>query len=106
MTIFRGIAAPLAPPVAEELWRKLGHDETVTYDDFPVADAQYLVDETIEYPVQVNGKVRSHIVVAADADQAAVEAAVMTDDKVLANLDGATPKKVIFVPGRMVNIVI
>jgi leucyl-tRNA synthetase len=100
------MVAPLAPHVAEELWRKLGHDETVTYVDFPVADAQYLVDETIEYPVQVNGKVRSHIVVAADADQAAVEAAVMADDKVLANLDGATPKKVIFVPGRMVNIVI
>ncbi len=100
------MVAPLAPHVAEELWRKLGHDETVTYVDFPVADAQYLVDETIEYPVQVNGKVRSHIVVAADADQAAVEAAVMADDKVLAHLDGATPKKVLFVPGRMVNIVI
>ena len=100
------MVAPLAPHVAEELWRKLGHDETVTYVDFPVADAQYLVDDTIEYPVQVNGKLRSHIVVAASAGQADVEAAVMADDKVLANLEGATPKKVIFVPGRMVNIVI
>ncbi len=100
------MVAPLAPHVAEELWRKLGHDETVTYVEFPVADAQYLVDETIEYPVQINGKVRSHIVVASDADQATVEAAAMADEKVIANLDGATPKKVIFIAGRMVNIVI
>ena len=62
------MVAPLAPHLAEELWRKLGHDDTVTYVDFPVADPQYLVDDTIEYPVQVNGKVRSHVVVAADAD--------------------------------------
>jgi leucyl-tRNA synthetase len=88
------------------LWRSIGHDETVTYVDFPVADPQYLVDATIEYPVQINGKVRSHIVVASDADQAAVETAVLADDKVIANLDGATPRKIIFIPGRMVNIVI
>ena len=56
------MVAPLAPHVAEELWRKLGHDDTLTYVDFPVADPALLVDDTIEYPVQVNGKVRSHIV--------------------------------------------
>ncbi|HEX6659476.1 MAG TPA: class I tRNA ligase family protein, partial [Ilumatobacter sp.] len=100
------MVAPLAPHVAEELWRELGHDGTVTYVDFPVADPQYLVDETTEYPVQINGKVRSHVVVPSDADQAAVEAAALADEKVLANLDGGTPKKVIFVPGRMLNIVI
>jgi leucyl-tRNA synthetase len=100
------MVAPLAPHLAEELWRKLGHDGTVTYVDFPVADPQYLVDETIEYPVQINGKVRSHVVVPSDADQAAVEAVALADEKVIANLDGGTPKKVIFVPGRMLNIVI
>jgi leucyl-tRNA synthetase len=100
------MVAPLAPHVAEELWRKLGHDGTITYVEFPVADPQFLTDETIEYPVQINGKVRSHVVVPSDADQAAVEAAALADEKVIANLDGATPKKVIFVPGRMLNIVI
>jgi leucyl-tRNA synthetase len=100
------MVAPLAPHVAEELWRKLGHDGTVTYVDFPVADPQYLFDETIEYPVQINGKVRSHVVVPSDADRKAVEAAALADEKVIANLDGASPKKVIFIPGRMLNIVI
>jgi leucyl-tRNA synthetase len=100
------MVAPLAPHVAEELWRKLGYEDTLTYVDFPVADAQYLLDETIEYPVQINGKVRSHVVVPSDADQTAVEAAALADEKVIANLDGASPKKVIFIPGRMLNIVI
>jgi leucyl-tRNA synthetase len=100
------MAAPLVPHVAEELWRKLGHDETVTYLPFPVADEQYLVDDTIEIPVQVNGKVRGRVVVAADADQATCEAAALADDKVVTALGGATPKKVIVVPGRMINIVV
>ncbi len=100
------MVAPLAPHLAEELWRKLGHDETVTYLDFPVADEQYLVDDTVEYPVQVNGKVRARITVAADADQATVEAAALADDRVRGAIDGAALKKVIVVPGRMVNLVI
>jgi leucyl-tRNA synthetase len=97
--------APLAPHIAEELWRKLGHTDTVTYARFPAAELQFLVDDTIEYPVQVNGKVRGHIIVATDADAATVEAAALADDKVRAALGGATPKKVIVVPGRMVNVV-
>ena len=100
------MAAPLVPHIAEELWRRLGHDETLTYLPFPEADEQYLVDDTIEVPVQINGKVRSRVVVAADADQATCEAAAMADDKVVAALAGAAPKKVIVVPGRMINIVI
>ena len=97
--------APLAPHLAEELWRMLGHDTTITYAPFPVADPALLVAETVEVPVQVNGKVRSRIVVAADADQAATEAAALADPKVQAALGGNAPKKVIVVPGRMVNIV-
>ncbi|MEO6571421.1 MAG: leucine--tRNA ligase [Ilumatobacteraceae bacterium] len=100
------MAAPLVPHVAEELWRKLGHDGTITYLDFPVADAAQLVDDTIEIPVQVNGKVRSRIEMAADAEPSACEAAALADEKVRIALDGATPKKVIVVPGRMVNIVV
>ena len=97
--------APLAPHLAEELWRMLGNTDTVTYLDFPVADPALLVDDTVEVPVQVNGKVRSRIIVAADADQAAMEATALADPKVQAALGGNAPKKVIVVPGRMVNIV-
>ncbi len=98
--------APLAPHVAEELWRRLGHDETLTYADFPVADDRYLVDDTVEVPVQVNGKVRGRITVAVDADHATIEAAALADERVTAAMDGAAPKKVIIVPGRMVNVVV
>ena len=98
--------APLAAHVAEELWRKLGHEGSLTYEPFPVADPALLVDDTIEYPVQINGKVRGRITVAANAGADEVQAAALADDKVGIALAGATPKKVIVVPGRTVNIVV
>ncbi len=100
------MTAPLAPHLAEELWRRLGHDASLARGPFPQADERYLVADTAEYPVQVNGKVRGHITVAAAADRAALEQRALTDEKVVAFLAGATPKKVIVVPGRLVNIVI
>ena len=99
------LVSPFAPHAAEELWGRLGHPTSLAYEPYPVADPQWLVADTVEYPVQVNGKVRSRVVVPADADADAVEAAAMADDKVQTALAGATPKKVIVVPGRMVNIV-
>jgi leucyl-tRNA synthetase len=98
--------APLAPHLAEELWQRLGHSTSLAHGPFPVADADYLVDDTVEYPVQVNGKVRGHITVPADADADAVEAAALADEKVQTSLAGATPKKVIVVAGRLVNLVV
>ena len=98
--------APLVPHIAEELWRLLGHDDTITYVAFPEADPALLVDDTVEVPVQINGKVRGRVEVAADADAATIEAAALADEKIAALVDGATPKKVIVVPGRMVNIVL
>ncbi len=100
------MVSPFAPHVGEELWARLGHEGGITFVPFPVADPALLVDETIEYPVQVNGKVRGHITVPADADSAAVEAAALAEPRVAAALNGATPKKVIVVPGRMVNVVV
>jgi leucyl-tRNA synthetase len=100
------MVAPLAPHLAEELWRRLGHDTSLAHGPFPLADPQYLVEDTAEYPVQVNGKVRSHITVSADADADTLEAAALADGKVVAFLNGATPKKVIVVAGRLVNIVV
>ncbi|GEL19389.1 leucine--tRNA ligase [Pseudonocardia asaccharolytica] len=97
--------APLAPHIAEELWSILGHEQTLAYEPFPEADERYLVAETIEYPIQVNGKVRSRITVAADAGPDAVERAALADEKIAALLDGREPRKVIVVPGRLVNVV-
>ena len=71
--------APLTPHVAEDLWARLGHGETITYESFPVADPALLVDDSVEYPIQVNGKLRSRITVAADADSATVQAAALAD---------------------------
>ncbi len=99
------MVAPLAPHIAEELWARLGHTATVTYEPFPVADAALLVADEVEYPVQVNGKVRSRITVAADADNDTVQALALADEKVQAALGGGAPKKIIVIPGRMVNIV-
>ncbi|MDT5094609.1 MAG: leucyl-tRNA synthetase [Mycobacterium sp.] len=98
--------APVAPHMAEEMWNRLGHDRSLAHGPFPQPDPQYLVDDTVEYPVQVNGKVRSHISVAADASAETLEAAALADEKVAAFLSGATPKKVIVVPGRLVNLVV
>ncbi len=98
--------APLTPHVAEELWARLGHEGGIAYVPMPDADPAMLVDDTVEYPVQVNGKVRGHVTVDADADDETVRAAALADPKVVAALAGAIPTKVIVVPRRMVNLVV
>ncbi|MET7374506.1 leucine--tRNA ligase [Micromonospora arida] len=97
------MVAPFAPHMAEELWRKLGHDTSLTYADFPTADPALLVADTVTYPVQVNGKVRGRIEVPADAPEETVRAAAL--DAVAATLNGKEPRKVIVVKGRMVSVV-
>jgi leucyl-tRNA synthetase len=96
--------SPFAPHLAEELWRRLGHDGSLAYSDFPVADPALLVAESVTYPVQVNGKVRGRIEVPADAEQDAVRAAALAE--VAETLAGRDPRKVIVVPGRMVSVVV
>jgi leucyl-tRNA synthetase len=100
------MVAPVAPHLAEELWQRLGHPTSLAHGPFPVADPDYLVDDTVEYPVQVNGKVRGRITVPAAADADTVEKAALADEKVQTSLAGATPKKVIVVAGRLVNLVV
>ncbi|MCQ9370132.1 leucine--tRNA ligase [Corynebacterium sp. 35RC1] len=96
--------APVAPHIAEELWSRLGHQGTITFVSFPAFDEQYLTDDEIELPVQVNGKVRGRIMVPADAAQDhIIELAVAG---VAAHLEGKTVVKQIVVPGRMVNLVV
>ncbi len=98
--------APLAPHVAEELWKRLGHADSLVHGPFPVVDEKYLVEETVEYPIQVNGKVRSRVTVPADASGDAVQAAALADEKVAALVGDGKPRKVIVVPGRLINIVL
>ncbi|MGQ0839503.1 leucine--tRNA ligase [Actinokineospora sp.] len=100
------LLAPLCPHVAEELWSKLGATESLAHGPFPTADERYLVEDSVEYPIQVNGKVRGRVTVAATASQDEVKAAALAEEKVAALVDGATPRKVIVVPGRLVNIVL
>jgi leucyl-tRNA synthetase len=100
------MTAPVAPHLAEELWQRLGHEQSLAHGPFPEADQRYLVEDSVEYPVQVNGKVRGHITVGAGADADAIEVAALADEKVNAFLAGAAPKKVIVVPGRLVNLVV
>jgi leucyl-tRNA synthetase len=98
--------APLTPHVAEELWERLGETGSLAFADFPEAAAALLVDETVEVPVQVNGKVRGRITVAAGASEAEHEAAARADSHIAELLGAATVRKVVVVPGRMVNFVL
>ena len=98
--------APLAPHVAEELWARLGHAESLAYEPFPEADPAYLVVDEVEIAVQVNGKVRAQVMVASGASEAEHEAAARADARVAALLDGKTVRKVVVVPGRIVNFVV
>ena len=83
----------------------MGHSDSVVYAPFPEADAALLVDDTVEIPVQVKGKVRAHVTVAADADAAAIEALALADPNVAKAIGDAPVKRVVVVPGRMVNVV-
>ncbi len=98
--------APLAPHLAEELWHRLGHVDSLVQGPFPVVDEKYLVEDSVEYPIQVNGKVRSRVTVPASASSDEVQAAALADEKVAAMVGDGSPRKVIVVPGRLVNIVL
>ena len=97
--------APLAPHMAEELWQRLGHTSSLAYEPWPVAEERWLVQDTIELVVQVNGKVRGSIQVPADADKDTIIAAAREDGNVARHLNGVTIRREIYVPGRLVNIV-
>ena len=98
------MVSPFAPHLGEELWRRLGHDDTVAYVPFPQADPALLVAESVTLPIQVNGKVRGRIEVAADAAEDEVRAAALA--AIASHIDGRDPRKVIVVPGRMVSVVV
>jgi leucyl-tRNA synthetase len=100
------ILSPFAPHSAEELWSILGHTKTLAYEPFPSYDKDALKESTLEIPVSINGKLRSKIVIAADADETAMEAQALADAKIAELLSDKTVVKKIIVCGKMVNFVV
>jgi leucyl-tRNA synthetase len=98
--------APFTPHIAEELWARLGHIETLAYAAFPTADPALITAEQLEYPVQVNGKVRARLRLPADTEPTALQDAALQHPRVIELLAGAAPRKIIVVPGRLVSIVV
>lgn len=102
---FVKMLSPICPHIAEELWEKLGHSGTITYEQWPSYDEAKLVDDEVEIVLQVNGKVKAKLLVAADASKEALEQIAMADERVKEQVEGKTVRKVITVPGKLVNIV-
>ena len=100
------LLAPFAPHIAEQLWSELGHSSSLAKAQFPEADGRFLVAETLEIPVQINGKVRSKITVAVDLDSDSLAKGALADGRIKELLDGSPIKKIIAVPNKMVNIVV
>ena len=100
------LMAPMTPHLSEDIWHHQGGDGLVIQSTWPVADESMLVETTITLPIQINGKRRSEVTVAKDLSKDEIEAIALTDEAVQRALDGAQPKKVIVVPGRIVNVVI
>ena len=105
LRLFAQIAAPFAPHIGEECWALLGGKGMVATAKWPTPDPALLVSDTVVLPVQINGKKRAEITVSATADAATVEAIARADENVMPHLAGLTVRKVIVVPGRIVNIV-
>ena len=99
------LVAPFAPHIAEELWKRLGNTESVTYAPYPVHEDKYLQEDSKEYPVSFNGKVRFKRAFATTMTSAEIEQAILADPQTAEQLQGNTPKKVIVVPNRIINIV-
>ena len=99
------LISPYAPHIAEELWKKLGNNTSIAMAPFPEFDASHLVESAKVYPVSFNGKKRFEMELSLDLSKDAIEAAVMSHEKTQQQLAGRTPKKVIIVPGKIINIV-
>jgi leucyl-tRNA synthetase len=100
------VLSPFAPHIAEELWQKLGHDKTLTYESWPKFDPELVKEAEIELAIQVNGKIKDKIVVSAQADEESIKQKALANEKVVAILAGKQPKKVIVIKSRLVNIVV
>ncbi|MDQ0245957.1 leucyl-tRNA synthetase [Bacillus fengqiuensis] len=102
---FVKLLAPICPHISEELWSKLGHSESISYEAWPAYDEAKLVEDEVEIVVQVNGKVRTKLNISAKASKEQMEEIAMADESVQQQIEGKTIRKVIAVPGKLVNIV-
>ena len=102
---FAIVVSPYAPHIAEELWEKLGHTTSIEFEKFPVLEEKYLIEDEIQYPVSFNGKMRFKLALPANLTAGEIEEVVMKDIRVLDQLAGNSPKKVIIVPKKIINIV-
>jgi len=100
------LLAPYAPHIAEELWSQLGNTGSVLDADYPALEEKYLVETSKEYPLSINGKLRTTLTLSLELQQTEVEAIVLQNDVVQKWLEGKAPKKIIFVKGKMINVVI
>ena len=105
MESFVLLLAPMAPHICEELWQALGHSESLAYAPWPVFDNRYAQENTVEIPVQINGRIRARITAAVSATVKELERAALEDFRVKKYLEGVTIRKVIVVPGKLINIV-
>ena len=105
LTVGTLLLAPLAPHLADELWEKLGGQELLFRGPWPVSDPSLAANEEVTVVVQINGKVREKLTLPAGLDNDTLEAAALDSDKVRTELEGKTIRKVIVVPGKLVNIV-
>ena len=103
---FTIMLSPYAPHIAEEIWQKLGNDTSVVFSEFPSYNARHLLEDEVNYPVSFNGKMRFKITLPAEMTKIQVELEVMKHEKTSQYLDGKSPKKIIVVPKRIINIVI
>lgn len=102
---FMKLLSPVAPHIAEELWSKLGHEDTITFAEWPIHDESKLVEQEIEIVLQAMGKVRSKVMVPHDASKEELEKIALNDEQMKSWLEGKTVRKVIVVPGKLVNVV-
>ena len=99
------LLSPFAPHLAEEVWEKLGNKTTIVYNSFPEVNESYLVEDTKNYPVSFNGKMRFTINLSLNLDQDAIKKVILEDLRATEYLQGKTPKKWIIVPNKIINIV-
>jgi leucyl-tRNA synthetase len=100
------LMSPMTPHLSEEIWALLGGKGLIAHAAWPVAEAAMLVEDTVTLPIQINGKRRGELSVAKDLAKEEVEKLVLAHEAVVKALDGAAPKKLIVVPGRIVNVVV
>ena len=100
------VLSPYAPHISEELWELLGHEQSIIHAQFPIAEEKYLTEDSHQYPVSINGKMRAKIELSLSLSKQEIEEAALQDEQIQKWTKGQQPKKVIVVPGKIVNIVL